>query len=222
MSIHSAHLTRRSWLGLALGASVPSVANAAVRRIDFGTMPPNQAPIGFTVALTGRGPPATWRVTSDPTARPGPTILTETTRDPTDERYPLAVLDDVRLRDGTISTRFRAVAGKVDRAAGLVMRYRDAQTYYVVRANALEDNVRLYRVIQGRREQFAGADIRVPSGQWQVLAVRFAGEKFVVSLDGREVFTAQDRWFSGPGNVGLWTKADSTTHFGWLEVEGVP
>ena len=56
MSIHSAHLTRRSWLGLALGASVPSVANAAVRRIDFGTMPPNQAPIGFTVALTGRGP----------------------------------------------------------------------------------------------------------------------------------------------------------------------
>jgi hypothetical protein len=41
----------------------------------------------------------------------------------------------------SIAVKFKALSGKEDRAAGLVWRAVGANNYYVVRANALEDNV---------------------------------------------------------------------------------
>ena len=123
------------------------------------------APPGFTAALTGGGPPPRWVVLEDPSSPAGSKVLAETSRDRTNDRFPLAVLDGVTARDAVLSVRFSPVDGRVDQAAGLVLRYRDARNYYIARANALEDNVRLYRVVDGRRIQFAGVDVRVPRGQ---------------------------------------------------------
>lgn len=191
------------------------------QRYDFETAATGAPPPGFTVALTGGGPPPRWVVLEDTSSPTGPKVLAETSRDRTNERYPLAVLDGFTAQDVAASVRFRALDGRVDQAAGLVLRYRDARNYYVARANALEDNVRLYRVVDGRRIQFAGVDVRVPRDRWQTLSLRVEGDRLEVGLEGRGLFSANDRTFSEAGRVGLWTKADSLTHFDGFEVTGL-
>ena len=83
-----------------------------------------------------------------------------------------------------MSVRFRPVAGKVDQAGGIAVRVKDARNYYVVRANALEDNVRLYAVVDGDRRQFAGKAVKVATNQWHTLRLRAIGDRFAVFFDG--------------------------------------
>jgi hypothetical protein len=197
----------------AVGASPADPAATEPSRIDFETGALEAPPLGFTAELTGKGKPVRWVVLEDPSAPAGPKVLAETSGDSTSNRFPLAVLDGFEAKDVEVSVRFKPVAGTVDQAAGLVVRLRDADNYYIARANALENNVRLYRVVDGRRQQFAGVDVPVPNGRWQTLTLRVEGEQFTVALDGRELFHATDQTFSEAGRVGLWTKADSLTHF---------
>ena len=114
--------------------------------------------------------------------------------------------------------RFKAVAGTVDEAGGIVLRLSTPDDYYVARANALEDNVRFYRVVKGRREQLAGADLKVSANQWHTLTLRAEGERFTVSFDGNALFSAQDGTFRDAGKVALWTKADSVTYFDTISI----
>lgn len=207
-------LGRRSLLLMA-GFRVARV-QAAPRRTTFESMQVGAPPAGFTTGLTGGGTPPRWVVIVDPS---GHKMLAETSRDTTDYRFPYAVLDGLTMKDGTVSTRFRPVEGRVDQAAGVVMRFADSGNYYVARANALEGNVRLYRVVRGRREQFAGANARVPHGQWQVLSLRAEDSRFTVALDGKALFSATDSTLREAGRVGLWTKADSLCWFDWIETQ---
>src|SRR5918998_6754107 len=201
-------LSRRSLVagvGLAAGgARRQAAAQPAARRFDFEEMAVGAAPPGFAVALTGGGPPPRWVVLEDPSSPAGPKVLAETSRDRTNDRFPLAILDGFEARDVAVSARFKPVSGTVDQAAGLVARLRDPRNYYIVRANALENNVRLYRVVDGRRTQFAGVDVPVPRDRWQTLGLRVAGERFEVSLDGRTLFSATDRTFAEAGRGGAW------------------
>jgi hypothetical protein len=127
----------------------------------------------------------------------------------------------VSAADLDLSVRFRAVSGKADQAAGLVWRYRDANNYYLVRANALEDNVVLYKVENGRRIDLPvkgegrtyGATAPVAKKDWNTLAVKVRGDLFSVSLNGKALYDVEDRTFSGPGGIALWTKADSVMMF---------
>ncbi|WP_207537650.1 hypothetical protein [Sabulicella rubraurantiaca] len=192
------------------GATVPHT---------FEDMPAGTPPPGFTFALTGRGRSVRWVVLEDRSSPAGPAVLAETSGDRTSDRFPLAILDGFEARDVAVSVRFRPVSGTIDQAAGLVVRLRDPRNYYIARANALENNVRLYRVVDGRRTQFAGVDVPVPRDRWQTLGLRVEGDRLVVSLDGRELFAVTDRTFREAGRVGLWTKADSVTHFDDFRVE---
>ena len=125
----------------------------------------------------------------------------------------------ISLRDVRLSVRCRPVSGRVDQACGLVFRYRDENNYYVTRANALEDNVRLYHVVNGRRRQFAGWNGKVAGQTWHTLAVEARGNRFRVEYDGKAVIDASDDTFREAGKVGLWTKADSVTHFDGLSAK---
>ena len=179
-------------------------------------------PSSFEIGLTGKGGPVRWVLLDDPGAPDGPTVIAETSGDTTNDRFPLAILKGFEARDVEVRVRFKPVAGEVDQAAGLMVRVRDEDNYYIARANALEGNVRLYKVVDGRRRQFAGADADVPRGKWQELGLKVEGDRFVVALDGKELFRATDRTFAGAGRVGLWTKADSVTHFDGLIVQRQP
>lgn len=185
------------------------------------------APTGMTCALTGRGRPGVWTVVADATAPSSPNALAQTDADATSYRFPVCVLDAVTATDLDLSVRFKPVSGSVDQAAGLVWRYRDADNYYIVRANALENNVVLYKVEKGKRTDldprgtgaFAyGKKARVPSGTWSTLRVVAKGAAFETYLNGEKLFDVDDATFAGPGRVGVWTKADSVTHFDDLSV----
>ena len=122
----------------------------------------------------------------------------------------------------SVELRFKAVGGKIDQAGGIAVRLEDADNYYVARANALEDNVRFYRVVGGRREQLEGANLRVTANEWHTLGLRAEGERFTVSYDGKALFSVTDRTFTQAGGVALWTKADSVTRFDQVRITPLP
>jgi len=165
-------------------------------------------------ALTGEGGPVAWQVLLVHN-RAG---LAEMSRVAVDNRFPLCVVDTVKASDVELGVSFTPIAGKIDQAAGLVFRVKDADNYYVARANALENNVNLYHVVGGVRQQIASVDVRVPTGKTQQLNVRIEGDAIKVSLDRRPVINVNDRTIQGAGAVGLWTKTDSLTAFYELTV----
>jgi hypothetical protein len=174
------------------------------------------APEGWTATLTGSGDPK-WTVESDPTAPSKSRVLKQSGR----ATYPLLLKNDTSIKDGFVETKFKAVEGSQDRAAGIVWRAKDANNYYVVRANALEDNVVLYKTVNGIRSSLNivgrkggyGVNVAVPSGTWHSLRVDFKASRFGVSFNGKQLFEVEDSTFTDAGKLGLWTKADSVTLF---------
>ncbi len=188
--------------------------------VDFDKFETGKTPAGFSTALTGGGGAVSWVIQEDSTAPSGGKVLAQTSTEQTDYRFPLCVYDKFTAKDVEVSVKFKAVSGKVDQAAGLVARFQDKDNYYIVRANALEDNVRLYKVVGGSRKQFAGTKAKVPSGEWHALKLEVKGSHFKVFFDDKLLFEADDDTFKEAGKVGLWTKADSVTYFDDLKIEG--
>jgi hypothetical protein len=203
-----------AWLPIISQAS----AQARTALLDLSRYPVGSLPPEFlTTSRTGQGAVGVWQVVEDASAGSGKAIE-QSSADTTDYRFPLAVYEPLAAQDVEASVRFKAVAGKVDRAGGLVVRLTDADNYYVVRANALEHNVNLYRVIKGRRQQISGASVKVSSGVWHTLGLRVDGDRLTARFNGKELVTATDRTFAGAGKAALWTKADSITRFDRLEI----
>lgn len=172
----------------------------------------------FHETLTGQGAKPRWVVDADPSAPSQPNVIAQLSNDRTDYRFPLAIADEGSFQDLDLSVKFKAVSGNIDRAAGLVFRLEDANNYYVVRANALEGNYRLYHVVAGKRQQFAGANFNIPSDEWHELRVECVGNKITCYYDGEMKIESTDDTFKEAGKVGLWTKADSVTYFDDLRV----
>ena len=173
------------------------------------------APAGWTLTKTGRGE-SKWTVETDASAPSKGKVLKQSGT----ATYPLALKTGSLVRDGFAEVKFKALAGKEDRAAGLVWRAKDADNYYVVRANALEDNVVLYKTVGGRRIELNtikgdtyGLKAPVPPNQWHTMRVEFAGTRFKVIYNGKPLFEVDDATFKDAGMAGLWTKADSVTVF---------
>src|SRR5262249_42006441 len=129
--------------------------------------------------------------------------------------------DKGEYADVDVSVKGKPMAGKIDQGIGLVFRFRDPKSYYVVRANALENNFRLYRMVNGKRIQFAGANVKVATGQWHTLRVVAQGDRIVCYYDGKKLIDAHDKTYT-TGKVGLWTKADSVIAFDDLTVSSAP
>jgi hypothetical protein len=197
-----------SWL-----VSVGLIASSG-RVINFHNAPLGQTPPGWTVAMTNRGRAPRWEVLRDGSAPTQPYVLAQVSNDPTGGRFPLAILDNPSLRDGDVSVRIKPVAGREDQGGGLVWRYRDANNYYLATANALDKNVALYKVENGRQLPLApGVKHDIPSNVWSILKVSVRGNRFQVYLDHRRILQGWDDTFAAAGKVGLWTETDSVTYF---------
>jgi hypothetical protein len=192
-------------------------ARSAATQIDIAAMPPEAPPPGFSFWRTGNGAAAEWRVVVDPSGA-GKRAIAQVGRDTTDYRFPLAVYQAISATNVDVVVRFKPVAGSVDQAGGIAVRLTTPDDYYVVRANALEDNVNFYRVVNGRRQEIKGFDTKVAGDQWHALGLRAEGDRFTVSFDGKPLFTAEDKTFGSAGKVALWTKADSVTHFDAISI----
>jgi hypothetical protein len=126
-------------------------------------------------------------------------------------------LSDAVYTDVSVSTRFKPISGGIDRAAGIIFRVEDENNYYILRANALENNVDIRKYVDGRRITLKITSIEVLAGQWQELRVEVVGSQIQGFLNGELVVETSDDTFQS-GKVGLWTKADSVTCFDDVEV----
>ena len=192
----------------AAGAEEPKAV-----KYDFEADKAGSVPKGWTVTKTGTGEGSVWKVVEDRTAPKGSKVLAQTAESPS-AVFNLCVADDTRFTDVDITVAFKAVEGVKDQGGGIVWRYRDANNYYVARFNPLEDNYRLYHVVDGKRTQFGEKeDLKAKAGEWHALTVKMVGEKIACSLNGKVEIEATDKTFAKAGKVGLWTKADARTSF---------
>ena len=191
--------------------------------VDFDDAKPGELPANWTGTKTGKGDPK-WTVEKDDTAPSKPNVLKQSG----EATFPICLKNDTSLKDGFVEVKFKAMSGKEDQAGGVVWRAKDADNYYLCRANALEDNVVLYKVEGGKRISLApkgtpsktyGAKQRVPKQTWSTLKVSFDGPRFEVFFDGARIMEVEDQTFSGRGKTGFWTKADSVTYFDDFQIE---
>ena len=192
---------------LMLVASLCATA-ALADTIGFDEDSAGALPTGWICGVTGRGSPK-WAVEADSTAPTKPNVLKQSGQG----TFPWCAKKDVSVADGFVEVKFKPMEGREDRAGGVVWRFKDGDNYYVARANALEDNVSLYHTTRGSRHTIKYVDAPVPPNQWHTLRVEFAGKRIKVSLDGKQYIDLEDEHISGPGAVGVWTKADSVTAF---------
>jgi hypothetical protein len=167
---------------------------------------------GFTTS--GNGNPGEWLIVDNDAGR----VLAPIDTQATENRLSFAIYRSLSGRDVYVSTRLMIVSGKIDQAAGVFIRFRSPDDYYAVSANALENNVSLYRVAAGTRETIGRMEVNVSAQAWHTLGIAARDDCLTVLFDGGELFVATDRRFPGPaGKVGLWTQADSMTWFESLE-----
>jgi hypothetical protein len=201
-------------------AVAPAFAVDARVSVDLGEHRIGAPPEDFEFAITGHGQPGQWTVVRDTTAADG-VAIEQSSIDPTENRYPLAIYAPLSLKDFEVSVRFKILKGAME-TAGIAARFVDADNYYVVSASALEERVDLFRVVNGKTERIWGTDAGVTRYHWHKLGLVAEHDQFTVFLDDTWLFTAQDRTFLADGRIGLWTEEDNVTRFDRLEITPLP
>jgi len=202
------------------------------RVIDFARYPLDQAPAGFTSALTGQGKIGDWKVihgphppspspatTNQPTAN---RVLAQLSQDGTDERFPLLILDDASYSDFELTTQFKMVDGLIEQMAGLAFRIQDTNNYYYVRASALGNSFRFIKLVNGQRLTTVGPSLEISKDVWHELKIICKGNRIDCLLDGKELIPAlTDNTFTS-GRIGFWTKSDAISYFGTTRLVYTP
>jgi hypothetical protein len=200
-------------LALVAGAFALSLV---AETVDFSNAKPGALPPHWVGTQTGKGQ-AKWTIEKDLQAPGKPCVLKQSG----EAAYPVCIKDDTRLKNGFVEVRFKPISGKEDQAGGVIWRVKDKDNYYVCRANALEDNVVLYRTVRGTRSELpivgrkGGYGVKEPvaPAKWHTLRVEFKDHHFKVVFDGKHLFDVEDNTFNDAGKIGVWTKADSVTLF---------
>jgi hypothetical protein len=206
-----------------------TLGSVGVVSVNFDAGVPGKLPAGWTAAMTLPGAPPRWEILKDSSAPSPPNVLAQVSSDSNQGRGPLAILNKVNVKDGDLSVKMKPVAGRQDRAGGLVWRYRDPGNYYLLQAESLGNHIVLYKVQDGKRTPLAakgmppktyGVEHPVPANQWSVLKVQFRGPLFSVYFNHRRLFQVVDSTFTQVGKVGLSTRADSVTYFDDFRIAG--
>ena len=184
--------------------------------LELAQLAPGSPPPHCRSALGGHGRPGHWMVALDGPQR----VLRQDEADPTGIRFPLLLAEGFDAADVVASVRLRYVAGEIDKAGGIVLRYRDPGNYYVARVNAAEGDLRIFRVCNGQRRTLPGGIAKgaTDDGAWHTLEFRIEGSRLSATLDGKVTATAWDSFFLR-GGAGLWTKSDSITEFAAVKFE---
>ena len=193
---------------IAMASTLLAAGVSVAQTVNFDSDPTGIPPADWTCGVTGRGKPR-WTVEGDPGAPSAPNVLMQTRSGD----FPWCVRTATSILDGFVEVKVKPIRGREDQAGGVVWRWKDGKNYYVARANALENNVSLYYTESGTRKTLKYVDAPVASNAWHVLRVAFKGSRINVLLDGKAAIDLDDVHISGPGAVGVWTKADSVTAF---------
>src|SRR5947207_8578883 len=174
--------------------------------IQFKKDDVGKLPTGWRADKTGKGDGSVWKVVADETAPSKSGFALAQTAEGPGDLFNLCVVEAGAFKDVDVMVAFKAVRGKKDQGGGIVWRYQDANNYYIARMNPLEDNYRVYKVVEGKRTQLETKEgLKVPVGEWHTLKVRMVGNRIECHLDGRKSLEAKDDTFPKAGQAGLWT-----------------
>ena len=174
-------------------------------------------PNGWSQYFTGKGNGTEWKIIDDN----GNKVLSQLSYENPNYHFNEIVFDSIEVKNVELKVRLKGVSGRMDQGGGFVWRFIDADNYYVVRANPLEDNVVLYKVENGKRTDLAlinkgrtyGVDVEPLGDTWNNLKITVIDSLFTVFLNDKQIFQVKDKTFTKAGKIGLWTKADAVTYF---------
>ena len=220
-----AALLRRNFVALGAASLLvcPNSSGSAQHggmRIDIGKNGVGVPPDDFHFWQTGGGAPGRWSVIRDPTASEG-LAIEQFSSDTTENRFPLAIYKPILSKNLKVRTRFKIVSGRM-RIAGIAFRLTSASQYYVVAASALETRVDLFSILDGKMKRIAGVDAEVATDKWHALTVVAEEDHFIISFEGRRLFTASDPSIGDKGYAALWTNEDNVTRFDELVIAAGP
>jgi hypothetical protein len=199
--------------GLVFAATVLAAQSEKISW-NFDSEKLGAVPEGFTTEA------GMWGVVADDTAPSKPNVLTQLAKS-TEPTFNLTLVKNSSFKDVDITVKMKAIRGRTDQGGGIVWRAKDAKNYYVARFNPLEDNYRLYRVVNGQRSEIKGSKAGSTPG-WHTLRITMVGDHIECYLDGKKYLDTKDPTFKEAGNIGLWTKSDAQTHFDDLTVSSKP
>ena len=190
---------------------------------DFEKYELNKLPSLWSQAFTGKGDATEWKIIDDN----GNKVMAQLSSDNPNYHFNVVVFDEIVTKNVNLKVKLKGVNGNMDQGGGFVWRYTDKDNYYVVRANPLEDNVVLYKVVNGRRTDLPvlgkgrtyGVDVSTLGNDWFSLSLTVIDDLFTVYFNGMEIFQVKDQSINTAGKIGLWTKADAVTYFDDFVVE---
>jgi len=203
-----------SILGILMLTAYNSPIEPQNSTFNFENYTLGKAPTGWTAYLTGKGDLGKWQILEEN----GNKILAQTSRENFGYHFDVIVNDELSYKDVEITVKFKGTDGEEDQGGGPVWRYQDANNYYIARANPLENNYRVYKVIDGNRKQLKTINMDIKSGIWYTLKITMKGDKISCYFDGELKLEASDHSFPNSGKIGLWTKADAVTYFDDFQV----
>jgi hypothetical protein len=210
------------FLLVAVAVAAPVIGfslDSAIRVWTFDDDPPDSLPSEFLVGTLYDGRPAgEWKILQTEMTNNGPHVLGQLMGKGAEHAYKVVLIRDSTATDVDVRVSFLPISGKADMGGGLIWRTTDDRTYYLARANPLEQNVRVYRVINGIRHLLHSFDQTIVMKQWHTLQVINRGCRIQVFYDKKQVFDLCDKTFS-TGGIGLWTKSDAVTYFDNLSLQ---
>ena len=200
--------------------SAPSLQHDTI--FDFENYTTQKIPDNWSEFFTGRGDHTEWKIIDDQ----GNKVLAQLSQDRPNYHFNEIVFDGFKAKNVEMEVRMKAIKGDMDQGGGFVWRFQNADNYYVVRANPLEDNVVLYKVKDGKRTDLPvlgkgrtyGVDVKPLGKTWNTLKITVIDDLFTVYLNGEQIFEVKDTTFEAAGKIGLWTKADAVSYFDDLSV----
>lgn len=193
--------------------SLASASQLGFTAEGFDVAAVGSLPAGWTAAKTGTGDGSVWKIQEDATAPLGKKVLTQTSSAGPSPLFNLCIANEAQLLDVVLTVSLKALSGKVDQGGGPIWRFQDENNYYVARVNPLENNFRLYKVLDGKRIQLATVDVETATGKWHTIRVEHQGDRIRCSCNGGPMLEASDNSISRAGRIGFWTKADAVTSF---------
>lgn len=185
--------------------------------VGFDRDPAGGMPAGWTCGSTDGGAPR-WEVEAEKDAPSAPNVLVQSGSG----SYPWCVKEGTSLANGIVEVKFKPLAGVDDQAGGVVWRWKDSDTYYVARADALDDEITLSYVEGAQMRIVKSARAPMSANTWHKLRVEFDGTRIRVMLDGTSYLEVDNSRIRGAGAVGIWTKADSVTAFDDFTYQAAP
>jgi hypothetical protein len=180
---------------------------------NFDDDVPGRLPAGFTLGTLFDGRPAgEWKVFHSERARSSMQVLAQVQSKGADHAYKMLLINGTEAADLEVEVAFLLVGGKAELGAGVIWRAADDRNYYLLRVSAVEQNIRLYRVVKGVQQLVESRSQTISLKSWHRLRVRTKGCELSISYDGRELLHLCDRTFQS-GRIGLWTRSDAVTYF---------